>query len=354
MGRDPDAPAGVRAPDEPLFEAENIVKHFPVRVRGRGGGRRVHAVDGVSVSIRRNEVLGLVGESGCGKSTLARIMLKLVAMDSGSVRIGGRDISSLRGEELRRMRRSMQLIFQDSLSALDPRMRIGTSLEAPLAQHGIGTRAERRERVLRMLAEVGLDEVLFDRLPGECSGGQLQRAAIARALLLEPSILICDEPTSSLDSSVRAQVLNLLIRLKSRFDLTILMISHDLRVIRYFCDRVAVMYLGQIVEIADRDTLFSLPAHPYTRALIAASFLEDPELASATGSLRGEPPSPVDPPRGCRFHPRCPVAEARCSRDAPDLSSIALGHRARCHFPHMPADLAASNSDNRAPEGCRC
>lgn len=315
-----------------LFSVENIVKHFPVRASGRGRGGLVRAVDGISFSIRRNEVLGLVGESGCGKSTLARLLLKLIPLDSGKVVISGRDISAVRGAEMRRLRRSMQLIFQDSLSAMDPRMRVGMSLESPLVQHNIGTHKTRRELVINMLSEVGLDSSFYDRTPIQCSGGQLQRAAIARALLLEPSFLICDEPTSSLDSSVRAQVLNLLIKLKNRFGLTVLMISHDLRVINYFCDRVAVMYLGQIVEIADRDTLFSNPTHPYTRALIAASWLENLELKAGGVSVRGEPPSPVDPPSGCRFHPRCPIAEEQCSTEMPKLEKTGQDHLSRCHF----------------------
>jgi oligopeptide/dipeptide ABC transporter ATP-binding protein len=315
-----------------LFAVEDIVKHFPVRASGRRRGGFVRAVDGVSFSIRKNEVLGLVGESGCGKSTLARLLLKLIPLDRGKVTMDGQDISAVNGVELRRLRRSMQLIFQDSLSAMDPRMRIGMSLEAPLAQHDIGTHEERRERVFQMLSEVGLDETFYERMPSQCSGGQLQRAAIARALVLEPRFLICDEPTSSLDSSVRAQVLNLLIKLKNRFGLTVLMISHDLRVIKYFCDRVAVMYLGQIVEIADRDAIFASPTHPYTRALITASWLEKSPLSTSGEPVRGEPPSPVAPPSGCRFHPRCPIAEERCTHEAPKLETAGQDHLSRCHF----------------------
>ena len=333
--------------EAPHFAVEGIVKHFPVRALGSGRRGLVRAVDGVSLSIRRNEVLGLVGESGCGKSTLARLLLKLIPLDRGAVTIDGRDISGVDGEELRRLRRSMQLIFQDSLSAMDPRMRVGTSLEAPLAQHDIGDREERRERVLRMLSEVGLDESFYDRMPSQCSGGQLQRATIARALLLEPSFLICDEPTSSLDASVRAQVLNLLIKLKNQFGLTLLMISHDLRIIKYFCDRVAVMYLGQIVEIADRDVLFASPAHPYTRALIAASWLEETGLATSGESVRGEPPSPVAPPSGCRFHPRCPMAGDRCVQEAPELEAAGPNRLSRCHFRDRQAIPNVTKSGSR-------
>lgn len=318
--------------DTPFLVIENIVKHFAIR--GGGSVRRgiVRAVDGVSLTIQKNETLGLVGESGCGKSTLARLLLKLMPLDSGGVAIEGRDISTVKGKELRRLRQSMQLIFQNSLAAFDPRMRIGVSLEAPLAQHRIGNDEERQQRVLRTLSEVGLDGSFYERFPGQCSGGQLQRAAIARALLLEPSFLVCDEPTSALDASVRAQVLNLLITLKSRFDLTILLITHDLRVVKYFCDRVAVMYLGQIVEIADRDTLFGAPSHPYTRALMKASWLEELDRMGDEESLKGEPPSPMNPPSGCRFHLRCPIAEERCAREAPQLKPALPGQLSRCHF----------------------
>ena len=322
-----------RLPD--FVVADRIVKHFPVR---SGGWRRasVRSLDGVSLGIRQGEVMGLVGESGCGKTTLARVLVRLMAPDRGSVTIAGRDLASLHGEELRRFRTSMQLIFQNPYAALDPRMRIGTSLEAPLAQHGIGTERERRRRVADMLREVGLDDSFVERLPRQCSGGELQRIVIARALLLEPRFLVCDEPTSALDASLRAQIIHLLVDLKSRFDLTLLVISHDLRVVRYASDRVAVMYLGRIVEIGERDEVFDEPLHPYTRVLIAASLLEENGLA-AGDDVRGEPPSPLDPPRGCSFHPRCAIARPRCANEEPELTGSPGDHRAACFFPETRA-----------------
>jgi len=314
---------------------DGVVKHFPVRVGAWRKGS-VRSLDGVSFAIRQGEVMGLVGESGCGKSTLARVLLRLLRPDSGSVTIAGRDLASLHGEELRRFRTSMQLIFQNPYAALDPRMRIGTSLAAPLAQHGIGTQRERFRRVSDMLREVGLDDSFVERLPRQCSGGELQRIVIARALLLEPRFLVCDEPTSALDASLRAQVVNLLVDLKRRFDLTLLLISHDLRVVRHVSDRVAVMYLGRIVEIGERDAVFNEPLHPYTRVLIAASLLEENGLA-AGDDVRGEPPSPLDPPPGCSFHPRCAIARPRCAAEDPVLAGAPRGHHAACFFPGMHA-----------------
>jgi len=315
--------------------ADRIVKHFPVRT---GMWRRgsVRSVDGVSFRIRRGEVMGLVGESGCGKSTLARVLLRLLSPDRGTVTIAGRDLSSLHGEALRRFRTTVQLIFQNPYAALDPRMRIGTSLEAPLAQHGTGMQRERRRRVAAMLGEVGLDASFVDRLPRQCSGGELQRIVIARALLLKPRFLVCDEPTSALDASLRAQIIDLLVGLRNRFDLTLLLISHDLRVVRYASDRVAVMYLGRIVEVGERDAVFGDPQHPYTRALLAASLLEENGLA-AGDDICGEPPSPLHPPRGCRFHPRCAIARPRCATGEPELAGGPSDHHAACFFPGTPA-----------------
>jgi oligopeptide/dipeptide ABC transporter ATP-binding protein len=317
-----------RQPDEPLMAVQDLVKHYPA-----GSGKSVHSVDGVSLTVRKGEVLGLVGESGCGKSTLARTILRAVAPTSGQIVFDGRDITRAKGKELKALRRSMQFVFQDPYGAFDPRMSLDTSLEAPLRHHGMKDRAERRERMLAMLDRVGLEDGILARRPHECSGGQLQRMVIARALLLEPRFLICDEPTSALDASIRAQILNLLVELKEQLDLTLVLISHDLRVVRYLCDRVAVMYLGQIVEVAPREELFTNPRHPYTRVLLAASMVDetrgDDDVLS---QLKGEPPSPIEPPAGCRFHPRCPMARDICHTDVPSISRPGDEHIVTCHF----------------------
>ncbi|RXT48167.1 peptide ABC transporter ATP-binding protein [Bosea sp. Tri-44] len=317
-------------PATAFLDARDMVKTYPAP-GWLTRGRRVNSVDHVSLSIAKGEVLGLVGESGCGKSTVARLLVRMDRADSGLIRIGGTEIGGLAGADLQALRRKVQLVFQDPFGALDPRMRLGESLEAPLHAHGIGDRGQRQAIALDMLREVGLDQSFYDRLPRECSGGQLQRVVIARALILKPELLVCDEPTSALDASLRSQVLNLLIDLKRRFGLTLLMISHDLRVVRELCDRIAVMYLGEIVELAPAAELFANPRHPYTRALIAASMLDNPDLSAAGVALRGEPPSPLNPPSGCRFHGRCPQAVALCAQSHPAFDPAA-GHAARCHF----------------------
>ncbi|RWC00303.1 MAG: ATP-binding cassette domain-containing protein [Mesorhizobium sp.] len=311
----------------PLVEVDAIAKHYLL-----GRSLSVKSVDGVSFTIGKGEVLGLVGESGCGKSTIARVMTRQTSLTSGRIKIAGQEIAALDRQELKDLRRTVQLVFQDPFSALDPRMPIGASMEAPLAQHRIGTRDERRQKVVRMLVEVGLDETFYQRYPRQCSGGQLQRIVIGRALLLEPSFLICDEPTSALDASMRTQILNLLTDLKRSHGLTMLMISHDLRVVRHICDRIAVMYLGRIVEIADRDALFKTPRHPYTKALIAASMLDRTGLYAPEIQLRGDLPSPLNPPRGCRFHTRCAHAQAKCSQAEPEFEAVGDSHDVRCHF----------------------
>jgi peptide/nickel transport system ATP-binding protein len=283
--------------------------------------------------------MGLVGESGCGKSTFARIVTRQTDVTEGEVLIDGEDWLAPTGETLRRRRRDVQLIFQDPYAALDPRMTIGTSMGAPMAHHGIGAgAADRRARVIEMLHDVGLDLSFFGRLPKQCSGGQLQRVVIGRALLLEPKLLICDEPTSALDASMRTQILNLLMDLKARRGLTMVMISHDLRVVRYLCDRIAVMYLGKLVEIADRDVLFESPTHPYTKALIAASLLDQNGLEATDAMLDGEPPSPLNPPAGCNFHTRCPHARPDCAEFEPGLKQARPGQFVRCrHWEEIAA-----------------
>lgn len=304
---------------------EAVSKHYRL-----GGMLTVRPLDQVSLEIRQGEVLGLVGESGCGKSTLARVLLHMTPASAGAIKAVGHDYAHLRGRDLKHLYRDAQLIFQDPVGALDPRMRLGESLGAALLHNAPGTPESRREAVLDMLRAVGLPEWFHDRLPRECSGGQLQRAVIARALLMGPRLLVCDEPTSALDASIRAQILNLLRQLRDSHDLTMLMISHDLRVVRHLCDRVAVMYLGEIVELADTETLFRAPAHPYTQALLAASLLEEHGLACGMARVQGEPPSPLNLPPGCRYHTRCHLADARCADEHPALDPIQPGQVARC------------------------
>ncbi len=333
--------AAAEAP--PLVRLDGVSKHYPVR-DSHGCRLLVRSVDAVSLDIREGEVLGLVGESGCGKSTLARLLLRMTRPSAGSIHIAGQDLFAVVGPALCDLRRQVQLVFQDPVGALDPRMRLGDSLLAPLDQNRIGaSRAERRRHMRDMAEAVGLDEAILERRPGACSGGQLQRAVIARALLMGPRLLVCDEPTSALDATIRTQVLELLIDLRRRFGLTLLLISHDLRVVRQLCDRIAVMYLGEIVEVADRDRLFAAPGHPYTRALIASTLLEGGGLPEQ--ALSGEPPSPLAPPAGCRFHTRCPLAEPRCAAEPPDLVAAGPAQSVRCHrFQPEPHALAGGTS----------
>ncbi|MGW7682941.1 oligopeptide/dipeptide ABC transporter ATP-binding protein [Kribbella sp. NPDC054772] len=310
-----------------LVELESVVKHFPLRRRGFGKREFVHSVDDITLSVDNGTSLGIVGESGSGKSTLARIILGLQEPDTGRVDVAGVRVTSLKRKDDKAFRRKAQIVFQDPHAVMDPRMTVRQSLTAVLAQHRIGDHAERETRVVRALREVGLDAEYLDRYPADCSGGQLQRVVIARALLLEPELLVCDEPTSALDASVQATVLNLIGQLRRERDLTMVLISHDLRVVRLTSDRVAVMYLGQIVETADREQLFTDARHPYTLALLAAA-------THAKGEERvvaqGEPPSPVHPPAGCRFNTRCPLATDRCRLEAPSLSVVDTGHEVRC------------------------
>ncbi len=314
-----------------LLEVESLKTWFPVKTGlfGKDGGF-VRAVDGVSLTVGPGETLGLVGESGCGKSTLGRSILRLVEPTGGTVRFEGVDVLALGREALRRFRSRMQIIFQDPYSSLNPRMRVGSIIAEPLEVHGAAKGKELEERVAQLMAQVGLRPEHARRYPHEFSGGQRQRIGIARSIALNPSFIVGDEPVSALDVSVQAQVLNLMMDLKEQYKIAYLFISHDLSVIRHISDRVAVMYLGKIVEEAPRDELFSRPLHPYTQALLAALPVPDPATRRRTIMLKGDLPSPVNPPSGCYFHTRCPVKEARCEKIEPQLLEAAPGHKVAC------------------------
>lgn len=311
-----------------LLRVEKLVKYFDA-----GRGRRVHAVDDVSFSLAEGETLGLVGESGCGKSTLGRTIIKLLAPDAGSVHLSGQNLSMMSAQQVRSFRREAQMIFQDPFASLNPRSTVGRAIEEPLIVHGMGDQSERAARVNWLLERVGLRPDAANRHPHEFSGGQRQRIGIARALALNPKLIICDEPVSALDVSVRAQVLNLLADLRDELGLSYLFISHDLSVVKHFCDRVAVMYLGRIVELAPRKTLWQQPLHPYTRALLEAVPVPDPTIRRGRRQLlQGEIPSPMDLPKGCRFSSRCPHKLEKCESVAPPLVTCADGHQVACHL----------------------
>ena len=318
----------------PLLEVNGLAKHYPVRkglILAKQVGT-VRAVDGVSFSLNRGETLALVGESGCGKSTTARLVLRLIEPSAGTLRFDGQDISGIGGGALRAMRRRMQIVFQDPYASLNPRLTVAETIAEPMQVHGIGDAAARRKRVEELLSLVGLRSFHAQRYPHEFSGGQRQRIGIARALAVQPDLVVCDEPVSALDVSIQAQVVNLLKDLQRRFGLAYLFIAHDLAVVKHVADRVAVMYLGQIVEIAEKRELFAAPRHPYTRALLAAIPHPDPQRRGQVKPLGGDLPSPLNPPSGCRFHTRCPFAQERCRTEVPALRRVAPGHEAACHF----------------------
>jgi len=319
-----------------LLSVDGLVKHFPI-TRGIIFQREVaavHAVDNITFNIHKGETLGLVGESGCGKSTTGRTILQLYRPTSGSVVFDGVDLVALRGEELRKMRRKMQMIFQDPYASLNPRMTVGEIVGEPLVVHKVAAQKEINERVEHLLELVGLNPAFANRYPHEFSGGQRQRIGVARALSLQPSFVVCDEPISALDVSIQAQVVNLLEDLQNQFNLTYLFVAHDLSMVRHISDRVAVMYLGVIVELASRNDVYNKPLHPYTQALLSAVPIPDP-VADAQRQrviLEGDVPSPVNPPSGCRFRTRCPIAEELCAETRPEFREIEPGHFVACHF----------------------
>jgi peptide/nickel transport system ATP-binding protein/oligopeptide transport system ATP-binding protein len=335
---------------EPLVEVRDLVKHFPI-TRGILFQRKigaVRAVDGVSFEVRRGETLGIVGETGCGKSTTAKLIMRLQDVTSGQVRFDGNDITRMRRGHMKAIRREMQMIFQDPYSSLNPRKTIGSIIGEPFAIHGLKReKGERKRAVQELMETVGLNPEHYNRYPHEFSGGQRQRIGVARALALKPKLLIADEPVSALDVSIQAQVLNLLRDMQRQFGLTLIFIAHDLSVVRHMCDRVAVMYLGKIVEIGPADDLYGYPRHPYTGALLSAVPVADPTHPTQQKSVRerrllsGDVPSPANPPTACRFHTRCPKAQELCSEREPPLEDKGSGTRVACHFPLSREEVAA-------------
>jgi oligopeptide transport system ATP-binding protein len=319
---------------ETLLSVRGLKKHFPIH-----GGilsreiDRVYAVDGVSIDVAPGETLGLVGESGCGKSTTGRCIMRLIEPSAGEIWFQGRDVTRLEGEALRAMRRDMQIIFQDPFASLNPRHTVGGIIGEALTIHGLAkNRREMEEKVAQLLETVGLRSDHMRRFPHEFSGGQRQRIGIARALAVEPKLIVCDEPVSALDVSIQAQVINLLEDLQEKFGLTYLFIAHDLSVVEHISDRVAVMYLGRVVEVATAEELYANPLHPYTEALLSAVPIPDPKIKRKRIVLQGDVPNPIRPPSGCHFHTRCPIAEQRCSVDVPELKSAGGRHQVSCHL----------------------
>jgi oligopeptide transport system ATP-binding protein len=343
---------GAPAADGVLVRAEGVKKYFPIKkgIVFQREVARVHAVDGVSFDIREGETLGLVGESGCGKSTLGRCVIRLYDLTEGTLSFAGRDISSLSRGEMRPLRREMQMVFQDPYASLNPRKRVGQIIADPMRIHGTGDGPEVKRRVQELLSVVGLAPEHYNRYPHEFSGGQRQRIGVARALALNPRLIVADEPVSALDVSIQAQVVNLLDDLQDEMHLTYLFIAHDLSVVRHVSDRIAVMYLGKIVEVSPAEDLYRRPIHPYTEALLSAVPIPDPDEAAKRERivLEGDVPSPVSPPSGCRFHPRCRYATEICSREEPPLVDHGGDHLAACHHPLHVAETPAAAAGTAA------
>jgi oligopeptide/dipeptide ABC transporter ATP-binding protein len=342
---EPEAAQPAGGDRQPLVRLTGIKKYFPITqgiIFQREVGR-VHAVDGIDLEVYPGETLGIVGETGCGKSTLARLITRLLPVTAGRIEFDGQDITGLKGNPLRLLRREIQMIFQDPFSSLNPRKRVGGIIGDPFDIHGIADGKERKKRVQELMETVGLNPEHYNRFPAEFSGGQRQRIGVARALALRPKLIICDEPVSALDVSIQAQVINLLEDLQNEFQLTYVFIAHDLSVVRHVSDRVAVMYLGKVVELADAGRLYAEPKHPYSGALLSAVPVADPDTAERRERviLLGDVPSPIDPPSGCRFHPRCPKAQQRCVEEVPPLEPKASGDLAACHFPLEPGEHLA-------------
>jgi peptide/nickel transport system ATP-binding protein len=326
--------AAVQTPPTPERVSDPLLSVEDLHVTFQKGNTAIQAVAGISFTMRQGETLGLVGESGCGKTTTGRAIVQVEKATSGRIQFNDTEITSLNRSDLRTLRTQVQMIFQDPISSLNPRRRVTDIVAEPLTIWKIGSKDERKEASNAMLDRVGIDPYLNgNRRPREFSGGQCQRISIARALVLRPKLLVCDEIVSALDVSVQAQILNLLEDLKDEYNLTVLFIAHDLAVVKNVSDRVAVMYLGRLCEIAPSDLLYEAPAHHYTAALLSSAVEPDPELTRASVPLPGEPPSPINPPSGCRFRTRCPRAEARCAEEVPELREIASGHQVACHFP---------------------
>ena len=338
---------------EYLLQVKDLKKYFTTKGGFLSGPKRVvKAVDGVSFQLEEGEIFGIVGESGCGKSTLGRTILRLVEADSGEILFDGTDIRTLSREEMRLMRQKMQMIFQDPGASLNPRMTVGELIQEPLELFQPQLKGqEQLDHIYRLMDMVGIDRTYFSRFPHEFSGGQRQRTGIARALATHPKLVICDEPVSALDVSVRAQILNLIASLKERFQLTYIFISHDLSVVHHICNRVAVMYLGRIVELADKEGLYSRPLHPYTQALLSAIPLPDPATHRNRIILQGDVPNPANPPKGCHFHLRCPYATEQCAQVSPPLCEVEPGHFVACHRVQPGQQAPSDLTDPEKEEG---